>query len=156
MPSFLSPYRCERYKLNEFHTQRRQLRNKKQMFNYRHSLLHNVIERCFGVLKARFPILRDMPPYSTKTQRYISIASCTIHNWIRIHSQGDTLFTEWANPDRIIEDARPSRGGSSSSTHSGSSSQQSIDVDISQPQLRHMSDVRNQIDGQIWKSVINN
>ncbi|CAL5406686.1 unnamed protein product [Camellia sinensis] len=67
MPGFLSPYCGDRYHLNEFRNQRRQPRNKKQMFNYRHSSLRNVIERCFGVLKARFPILRDMPPYSTKT-----------------------------------------------------------------------------------------
>ncbi|KAL7244238.1 hypothetical protein ACSBR1_016468 [Camellia fascicularis] len=126
------------------------------MFNYRHSSLRNVIERCFGVLKAHFPILRDMLLYSTKTQRYIPIVYYTIHNWIKIHSQGDTLFTEWANPDRIVEDARPSGGGSSNLTYAGSSSQQPIDVDISQPQLRHMSDVRNQIAGQIWESVKNN
>ncbi|XP_028080060.1 uncharacterized protein LOC114281708 [Camellia sinensis] len=156
MPGFLSPYRGERYHLNEFRIQHRQPKNKKQMFNYRHSSLRNVIKRCFGVLKARFPILRDMPPYSTKTQRYIPIACCTIHHWIRIHSQSDTLFAEWANLDRIIEDDVPSRGGSSSSTHAGSSSQQPIDLDISQPQLRHMSDVRNQIAGQIWEFVGNN
>ncbi|CAL5395826.1 unnamed protein product [Camellia sinensis] len=122
MPGFLSPYRGERYHQNEFRNQRRQPRNKKQMFNYRHSSLRNVIERCFGVLKARFPILRDMRPYSTKTQRYIPIACCTIHNWIRTHSQNDTLFAEWANPDRIVEDDGPSGGDSSSSTHAGSSS----------------------------------
>ncbi|VVA18103.1 Hypothetical predicted protein, partial [Prunus dulcis] len=28
-----------------------------ELFYYRHSSLRNVIERCFGVLKARFPIL---------------------------------------------------------------------------------------------------
>ncbi|CAL5342174.1 unnamed protein product [Camellia sinensis] len=156
MPGFLSPYRGERYHLNEFRNQRRQPRNKKQMFNYRHSSLRNVIERCFGVLKARFPILRDMPPYSTKMQRYIPIACCTIHNWIRTHSQNDTLFAEWANPDRIVEDNGPSGGDSSSSTLAGSSSQQPIDLDITQPQLRHMSDVRNQIAGQIWESLGNN
>ncbi|XP_028084051.1 uncharacterized protein LOC114285225 [Camellia sinensis] len=156
MPGFLSPYCGERYHLNEFRNQRRQPRNKKQMFNYRHSSLRNVIERCFGVFKTRFPILRDMPPYSTKTQRYILIACCTTHNWIRIHSQSDTLFAEWANPDHIVEDDGPSGGGSSSSTHAGSSSQQPINLDISQPQLRHMSDIRNQIAGQIWESVGNN
>ncbi|CAL5391449.1 unnamed protein product [Camellia sinensis] len=156
MPRLLLPYRGERHHLNEFRTQRQQPRNKKQMFNYRHSSLRNVIERYFGVLKARFPILRDMPPYSTKTQRYIPIACCTIHNWIRIHSQSDTLFAEWANPDRIVEDVGPSGGGSSSSAHAGSSSQQPIDVHICQPQLRYMSDVRNQIAGPIWKSVKNN
>ncbi|KAL7177683.1 hypothetical protein ACSBR2_030946 [Camellia fascicularis] len=111
------------------------------MFNYQHSSLCNVIERCFGILKARFPILRDIPLYSTKTQRYIPIACCTIHNWIRIHSQGDTLFTELANPDRIVEDVGPSGGDSSSSTHAGSNSQQPIDINISQPQLRHMPDI---------------
>ena len=126
------------------------------MFNYRHSSLRNVIERCFSVLKAGFPILRDMPPNSTKTQRYIPISCCTIHNWIRIHSQSDTLFVEWANPDHIVEDDGPSGGGSSSSTPAGSSAQQPIDLDISQPQHRHMSDVRNQIACQIWESVGNN
>ncbi|XP_028084221.1 uncharacterized protein LOC114285380 [Camellia sinensis] len=156
MPTFLSPYCGERYHPNEFRNQRRQPRNKKQMFNYRHSSLRNVIERCFSVLKVRFPILRDMPPYSTKTQRYIPIACCTIHNWIRTHSQSDTLFAEWANRDRIVEDDGPSRGGSSSSTHAESSSQQPIDLDISQPQLRRMSDVRNQFVGQIWESLGNN
>ncbi|KAL7163315.1 hypothetical protein ACSBR2_039418 [Camellia fascicularis] len=95
-----------------------------------------------------------MPPYSTKTQRYIPIACCTIHNWIRIHSQSDTFVFQF--PDRIVEDDGPSGGGSSSSTHAGSSSQQPIDLDISQPQLRHMSDVRNQIAGQIWESIGNN
>ncbi|XP_028111967.1 uncharacterized protein LOC114310214 [Camellia sinensis] len=41
---FLSPYHGERYHLNEFRTQRRQPRNKKKMFNYRHSSLRNVIK----------------------------------------------------------------------------------------------------------------
>ncbi|KAL7190195.1 hypothetical protein ACSBR2_022471 [Camellia fascicularis] len=40
--------------------------------------------------------------------------------------------------DRIVEDTGPSGSGSNNLTHTGSSSQQPIDVDINQPQLHHM------------------
>nr|XP_048328401.1 uncharacterized protein LOC107422048 [Ziziphus jujuba var. spinosa] len=51
---FLPPFRGERYHLQEYHGRGRQPRRPKELFNYRHSSLRNVIERCFGVLKAQF------------------------------------------------------------------------------------------------------
>lgn len=36
----------------------------KDKFNYRHSLLRNIIEHCFGVVKVHFPILKLMASYS--------------------------------------------------------------------------------------------
>ncbi|XP_031101826.1 uncharacterized protein LOC116005724 [Ipomoea triloba] len=48
IPGFLAPYRWEAYHLNEFRGQGR-IRNKQALFNYRHSSLRNVIERCFGL-----------------------------------------------------------------------------------------------------------
>ncbi|XP_031112048.1 uncharacterized protein LOC116016021 [Ipomoea triloba] len=53
VPGFLAAYRGEAYHLNEFRGQGR-IQNKQALFNYRHSSLRNVIERCFGLLKARF------------------------------------------------------------------------------------------------------
>ena len=57
--------------------------NPKELFNHRHSSLRNVIERTFGVLKARFPILTTAPPYPIETQVKIVLACCILHNHIR-------------------------------------------------------------------------
>ena len=58
---FLPPYRGERYHLQEYRGRRNQPIRYKKLFNYRHSSLWNIIERCFGVLKNQVPILRMMP-----------------------------------------------------------------------------------------------
>ncbi|KAL2318528.1 hypothetical protein Fmac_032404 [Flemingia macrophylla] len=51
----LTPYRGVRYHLKEY--SRRGPQNPRELFNHRHSSLRNVIERTFGVLKKRFPII---------------------------------------------------------------------------------------------------
>ncbi|KAI3792178.1 hypothetical protein L2E82_06049 [Cichorium intybus] len=53
---FLTPYRGQRYHLNDWS---RPPRNAKELYNKRHSSARNVIERCFGLLKIRWAILRD-------------------------------------------------------------------------------------------------
>ena len=55
-------YRIKRKHLRDFRGRDRP-EGAKELFNYRHSSLHNVIERCFGILKARFPVLKMMPRY---------------------------------------------------------------------------------------------
>ena len=52
---FLTPYRSTRYHLKEYNVH--QLENAREVFNLRHSSLRNAIERIFGVLKKRFPII---------------------------------------------------------------------------------------------------
>lgn len=54
------------------------------MFNLRHSSLRNSIERAFGVLKKRFPIIRSAtePFYSCDTQSDIFLACCILHNFL--------------------------------------------------------------------------
>ena len=78
---FLPPYRTERYHLRDFrggdHPE-----GAKELFNYRHSSLRNVIERCFDVLKARFLVLKMMPRYKPCRQGNVMRACCTIHNFI--------------------------------------------------------------------------
>ncbi|XP_062111476.1 protein ALP1-like [Humulus lupulus] len=101
---FLPPYRGERYHLQEYNSGRNRPRGMKELFNYRHSSLRNVIERCFGVLKARFPILKMMPPYKLSRQPLIVIACCTLHNFIRQRTQYDHMFREWEEKELEGED----------------------------------------------------
>ncbi|KAL4321321.1 hypothetical protein AHAS_Ahas14G0098800 [Arachis hypogaea] len=49
----------------------------------KHSQARNVIERAFGVLKARCGILRGMSFYPIKTQGRVITACCLLHNHIR-------------------------------------------------------------------------
>ncbi|KAL5726030.1 hypothetical protein ACHQM5_009102 [Ranunculus cassubicifolius] len=97
MTGFLAPFRGVRYHLQDYRRNRAQTR--KEMFNHRHSSLRNVIERTFGVLKARFPILKLMPSYPFPTQVYIVIACMTIHNFIRQEVASDWLLRQYENED---------------------------------------------------------
>ncbi|KAI3922740.1 hypothetical protein MKW98_006871 [Papaver atlanticum] len=107
MLGYFAPYRGERYHLNDYQGNRVPS-SARENFNHAHSSLRNVIERCFGVLKARFPILKMMPSYSLRKQRNIGIASCVIHNFIRKHAITDDLFIEYGIDDMIIEGEGPS------------------------------------------------
>ena len=59
-------------------------RGRDQVFNHRHSSLRSVIERCFGILKKKFEILKHMPAYEPAKQGDIVIAAVCLHNFIRI------------------------------------------------------------------------
>ncbi|XP_072087167.1 protein ALP1-like [Arachis hypogaea] len=80
-PGILTPYRGVRYHLKEYSV--RKLQNPKELFNHRHSSLRNVIERSFGVLKKRFPIIAGdtEPHYSFGTMRDIFLTCCILHNF---------------------------------------------------------------------------
>uniref|UniRef100_A0A803M192 DDE Tnp4 domain-containing protein n=1 Tax=Chenopodium quinoa TaxID=63459 RepID=A0A803M192_CHEQI len=56
-----------------------------ELFNYLHSSLRTMIERCFGQLKSRWKILTMMPNMDTKHQLAIMVATFTLHNFIRLH-----------------------------------------------------------------------
>lgn len=65
-PGYLAPHKRTRYHLNEFSG--RIPVNANKLFNLRQSSLRNAIERTFGILKKRFPILDSTPHYSFPTQ----------------------------------------------------------------------------------------
>ncbi|KAL5730803.1 hypothetical protein ACHQM5_003594 [Ranunculus cassubicifolius] len=100
---FLAPYRGVRYHLQDYRHNRAQTR--KELFNHRHSSLRNVIERCFGVLKARFPILKLMPSYPYPTQVYIVVACMTIHNFVRQEIAIDWLMRRYEDSDYESSDS---------------------------------------------------
>ena len=92
----MAPYRIARYWLPDFRNGVRP-RTKEEVFNYAHARLINVIERSFGVLKARFSILKRMAPYHFQVQRNIVIACVAIHNYIRKLSVADTFLEQGEN-----------------------------------------------------------
>lgn len=98
---FLAPYRNTRYWLADF--RRRRALSKEERFNHAHAQLRNVIERAYGVLKARFPILKQMAPFPFTKQRNVVIACFAIHNFIRKCNIQDQLFME-VNEDTMFTD----------------------------------------------------
>ncbi|RWR90919.1 putative myb/SANT-like domain-containing protein [Cinnamomum micranthum f. kanehirae] len=102
MRGFLSPFRNVRYWLQDFqgvaipHT-------REEHFNRLHSSLRNVIERSFGVLKARFPILKRMARYPFPVQRSIAVAAMAMHNFIRKDDMEDQLFAQFSSSNTQVE-----------------------------------------------------
>ncbi|KAJ9561940.1 LOW QUALITY PROTEIN: hypothetical protein OSB04_007100 [Centaurea solstitialis] len=83
------------------HAQRPWFLTKEEKFNHVHAQVRSVIERSYGVLKARFPILKEMAPFPFTKQRNVIIACFTIHNFIRKCKIYDRLFME-CNEDTIF------------------------------------------------------
>ncbi|XP_054824887.1 protein ALP1-like [Prosopis cineraria] len=76
------PYRGVRYYLKEYSA--RSPQTVREIFNHRHASLRNVIERTFGVLKKKFPIIGSgtEPHYAFETMVDIVIACCILHNYL--------------------------------------------------------------------------
>nr|XP_017217585.1 PREDICTED: putative nuclease HARBI1 [Daucus carota subsp. sativus] len=91
---FLAPFRGERYHLNDWDDDN-QPTSAREYYNMMHSSARNVIERCFGILKKRWAILRSPSFYPVKTQNRIVLASCILHNYIRIESEFDQAEIEF-------------------------------------------------------------
>ncbi|KAH7863879.1 hypothetical protein Vadar_022989 [Vaccinium darrowii] len=102
---FMTPYRNVRYWLSDFRNGRRP-RNKEERFNLAHARLRNVIERAFGVLKARFPILKRMSSYPFAAQRNIVIACITMHNYSRRTCISDIFLDEFNDPNAFYGNAQ--------------------------------------------------
>ncbi|XP_027098816.1 uncharacterized protein [Coffea arabica] len=89
MPGFMAPFRDARGMHHE--------RAAKALFNRRHALVRNIIERTFGVLNKRFSILKGaMQNYLIATQNNIVLACCTLHNFMCAYSLADEYFNEKA------------------------------------------------------------
>ncbi|XP_076929423.1 uncharacterized protein LOC143593798 [Bidens hawaiensis] len=98
---FMAPYRNTRYWLADF---RRQCAlTKEERFNHAHAQLRNVIERAYGVLKARFPILKLMAPFPFPKQRDIVIACFAVHNFIRKCNINDQIFMNYDESSIFLE-----------------------------------------------------
>ncbi|KAL5576205.1 hypothetical protein UlMin_017904 [Ulmus minor] len=101
---FLSPYRGTRYHLKEWG--QRIPSNCEEYFNMKHSCARNVIERCFGLLKVRWAILRSPSFYPLKTQCRIITACCLLHNLIRREIDVDPAECQFDNGAEVDETDR--------------------------------------------------
>ncbi|KAL3518221.1 hypothetical protein ACH5RR_020810 [Cinchona calisaya] len=99
------PYRNACYWLSDFQGGRHAI-TKEEKFNQAHAKLRNVIERTFGVLKARFPILDRMTPYPFPTQRNIVIAYVAIHNYLQRTGVIDTWFRQFQDEDGVVQNPK--------------------------------------------------
>ncbi|XP_057756108.1 uncharacterized protein LOC130975314 [Arachis stenosperma] len=86
---FLSPYRNVRYHVNEWVQGHQAPQNCLELFNKKHSSARNVIERCFGLLKKRYTILRSPSFYPIRVQSHIIIACCLLQNFICMNMDVD-------------------------------------------------------------------
>lgn len=90
----LAPYIRTRYHLQEWRRGNQRPQNKEELFNLRHAKLRNVVERVYGVFKARFQIFRAARDgFSIKTQTKLVYATSAVHNWINSH--GGRPKKEW-------------------------------------------------------------
>ncbi|XP_062105355.1 uncharacterized protein LOC133816997 [Humulus lupulus] len=105
MKGYLAPYKGQRYYLLQFQ-QGSQPSSSKEVFNHAHSSLRSVIERCFGVWKARWELLQRMPNYKFDKQVTIVTASIALHNFIRRETINDIEFPscDEANDDFLNDD----------------------------------------------------
>ena len=116
-PRFLAPFRNILYHLHDTRRRAGGINGPIELFNYSHASLRNCIERCFGVLNARFPILRYMTNFSLIRQREIAMCCYVLHNFIRLHNREDPLFDRYGvdgvmpSSDSDSEDDAPSSSG---------------------------------------------
>ena len=104
---FLSHYRGMDYHVQEYRRRQTDVRGPKEPYNYTHSSLRNCIKCTFGVLKARFPILKNMRPYSVQKQAMIPIACAVLHSFIKVVSEADPLLDEYEDDAIPVEDINP-------------------------------------------------
>ena len=100
----MTPYRNVRYWLSDFRSGGKAV-GREEIFNLCHARLRNVIERAFGVVKARFPILKKMAPYSFAAQTKIVMTCFSIHNFLRQVSVVDRLFSEYDTEEELESDS---------------------------------------------------
>ncbi|KAK4700887.1 nuclease HARBI1, partial [Phenoliferia sp. Uapishka_3] len=86
----LIPYQKVRYHLKEQGKAQLRPETYKELYNLRHAMLRNVIERIFGILKKKFAILTHPLPYSVDFQAHLVTAICVIYNSIRINDPFDS------------------------------------------------------------------
>ncbi|XP_052621109.1 uncharacterized protein LOC128126970 [Lactuca sativa] len=134
---FMAPYRNTRYWLADF--RRNRALTKEERFNHAHAQLRNIIERAYGVLKARFPILKRMTPYPFPVQRDIVIACVAVHNFIKKYDIQDDLFTNFEQNTMVT----PNVGGG------GSEGQNIQSIEWGSEAVEYMTTLRDQIANQL-------
>ncbi|KAK1362465.1 hypothetical protein POM88_046939 [Heracleum sosnowskyi] len=80
---FLTPYIGHLYHLREWDNAPHQPHTAEEYFNLKHAKSRNVIERCFGLLKGRWGILRSPSWFNLQTHGRIVLACALLHNLVK-------------------------------------------------------------------------
>ncbi|KAG2313849.1 hypothetical protein Bca52824_016971 [Brassica carinata] len=92
---YLGPHRRIQYHLDQFHRGGPPT-NMRDLFNRRHASLRTVIERTFGLWKAKWRILdHKHPKYGLTKWIKLVTATMALHNFIRDLHQEDNDFVQW-------------------------------------------------------------
>ncbi|GAV79097.1 DDE_4 domain-containing protein, partial [Cephalotus follicularis] len=138
---FMAPYRNVRYWLGDFH--RRRAMTKEEKFNHAHAKLRNIIERAYGMLKPRFPILDKMTPYPLNVQRNVVIACFAVNNFIRKEKINNALFAQYEELHMVTEQVRQEKDVEFATTESHWSA----------GDIQFMSNMREEIAVQLTRNI---
>jgi hypothetical protein len=90
--TILTPFRNVKYHLKEQLGSKDPPGTPEELWNLRHASLRNEIERIFGVVKMRFPILNTGRKFPLAIQFRLIHALCALHNFIRRWRTGDDMY----------------------------------------------------------------
>ncbi|XP_019059555.1 PREDICTED: uncharacterized protein LOC109117196 [Tarenaya hassleriana] len=138
-PGFLTPYRGERYHPDQYSTSR-QPTSYKEMFNKKHSSLRSVIERTFGIWKAKWRVLKEKPRYNIRVQQKVVAATMALHNFIRLSNLQDIDFE--------IEPVEES----DATNEDDSSDDENDEENHNDASIRYMEGIRDEIAATLWDS----
>jgi len=110
---YLAPYKGQRYHVPEWQHGRHAV-GTKEVFNYTHASLRNVIERSFGVLKMKWRTLLQLPSYPIEKQSKIIVACMALHNFIRDNAIYDEHFETYVEDSSGVGSQVPSADGGGS------------------------------------------
>lgn len=94
-------YHNVRHYVQECALDNRNSHNAKELFNLRHSILYNIVERLLRGLKARYKILTYPRPFKIQSRVRVVIAVSTLYN---IFSYFDKEESEPEDNIAIVED----------------------------------------------------
>jgi hypothetical protein len=134
----LTPYRGVRYHLREIGRAGQVPRNNKELFNMRHSSLRNVVERIFGVVKKRFPVLVKMNSFEFPFQCTLVNCAVMLHNFLHLNQKYEDIF--YIIDDNRVDDA--DEGAEEAEA-------------LPQGNARALIEWRDGIARQLWQSYVN-
>ena len=151
---FLAPHRAQRYHLQQFKDRARGLTSPREVFNYTHSSLRNVVKRTFSVWKKRFLILRHMNNYQLQKQVMIPVACAVLHNFIRRSREPDELYQQFDQdgvPINIIDPSLTTEYIPRTSSTENADNHE-VSVDNRSRTTADLNAFRDQLTWQMWHS----
>jgi len=104
----LTPYRGVRYHLKEWNAALevgQYPATKEELFNLRHASLRNIIERAFGILKHRFPLLTGTHPFHYPFQVKLFLCCFCMHTFVRSNQTDCDEFDNYVDENNNNENA---------------------------------------------------